>query len=47
LKKSGLVVFDGEVVMSVTLPNQIVGDVALGQQGICGNFFALNIDGIK
>jgi hypothetical protein len=47
LKKSGLVVFDGEVVMSVTLPDQIVGDLALGQQGIGGNFFALNIDGIK
>ena len=44
---SGLVVLDGEVVMSVTLPNQILGDVALGQQGICGNFFALKINGIK
>lgn len=31
LKKSGLVVFDGEVVMSVTLPDQIVGDFTLGQ----------------
>jgi len=47
LKKSGLVVFDGEVVMSFTLPDQIVGDLALGQQGVGGNFFALNIDGIK
>jgi len=47
LKKSGLVVFDGEVVMSFTVPDQIVGDLALGQQGIGGNFFALNIDGIK
>jgi len=33
--------------MSVTIPDQIVGDIALGQEGICGNFFALNIDGIK
>ena len=31
LKKSGLVVFDGEVVMSVSLSDQIVGYFALGQ----------------
>jgi hypothetical protein len=47
LKKSGLVVFNGEVVVSVTLPNQIVSDLTLGQEGIGGNFFTLNIDGIK
>ena len=47
LKKTGLVVFDGEVVMSFTLADQIVGDLALGQQGIGGNLFALNIDGIQ
>jgi len=47
LKKSRLVVFDGEVVMSFTLPDQIVGDLALGEEGIGGNIFALNIDGIK
>ena len=47
MKKSGLVVFDGEVVMSVTFPNRIVGDLALCQQCICGNFFALDIDGVK
>jgi hypothetical protein len=47
LKKTGLVVFDGEVVMSFTLPDQIVGDLFLGQQGIGGNIFALNIDGIQ
>ena len=47
LKKTGLVVFDGEVVMSFALANQIVGDLALGQQGIGGNIFALNIDGIQ
>jgi hypothetical protein len=33
--------------MSFTLADQIVGDLALGQQGIGGNIFALNIDGIK
>jgi hypothetical protein len=47
LEKTGLVVFDGEVVMSVTVLDQIVGDRALGQQGIGGNFFSLNSDGIK
>jgi len=47
LKKSGLVVLDGKVVMSMAIPNQIVSDIALGEQGICGNFFALNIDSIK
>jgi hypothetical protein len=47
LKKTGLVVFDGEVVMSFTLADQIVGDLALGQQGIGGNLFALDIDGIQ
>ena len=47
MKKSGLVVFDGEVVMSFALPDQIVGDLALGQESVGGNIFALNIDGIK
>jgi hypothetical protein len=47
LKKSALVVFDGEVIMRFTLPDQIVGNLALGQQGVGGNIFALNIDGIK
>ena len=47
MKKTGLVVFDGEVVMSFALANQIVSDFALGQQGIGGNVFALNIDGVK
>jgi hypothetical protein len=42
-----LVVFDGEVVMRFTVLDQIVGDLALGQEGIGGNFFTLNIDGIK
>jgi hypothetical protein len=33
--------------MSFTVFDQIVGDLALGQQGIGGNIFALNIDGVK
>ena len=44
LKKSGLVVFDGKMEMSVAF-NYIVGDLTLGQQGIGGNFFAADIDG--
>ena len=47
LKESGLVVFDGEVVMSVALVDQVGSDLALGQKSIGGNFFALNVDGIK
>lgn len=47
LEKSGLVVFHGEVVIRVALLNQVGGDLALGQQGIGGNFFSLNIDGIQ
>jgi hypothetical protein len=47
LKNTGLVVFDRKMVMSVTLQDQIVGDISLGQKGIGGNFFTLDIDGIK
>jgi hypothetical protein len=47
LKKSGLVVFDGEVVVGVTFPDHIVGNFALSQEGIGGDILALNINGIK
>jgi hypothetical protein len=33
--------------MSFAFLDQIVGDLALGQEGIGGNIFALNIDGIQ
>ena len=46
-KESGLVSFDGEVIMRLTFLNQVVGYVALGQQSISGNILVLNIDGIK
>ena len=46
-KKCGLVSFDGEVVMGLTFSDQVVGELALGQEGIGGNVFALDIDGIK
>ena len=43
-KESGLVAFDGEVVMGLTLQAQIVGELTLGQQGICGNTFVLDCE---
>ena len=47
MKKTGLVVFDGEVVMRFALANHIVSDLALGQKGIGGNLFAFDIDSIQ
>jgi hypothetical protein len=47
LENSGLVVFNGKMVMRLSFLDQVDGDLALGQQGIGGNFFALDIDGIK
>jgi len=47
LKNPGLVAFHGEVVMSVSLFDQVVGDIFLSQQGIGGNGFPFNIDGIE
>lgn len=47
LKKSGLVIFDGEVVVGLACYYHIVGNLALGQQGIGGNILALNVDGIQ
>jgi hypothetical protein len=47
LKNPGLVVFHCEVVMSVSLFDQVVGDIFLSQQGIGGNVFPFNIDGIE
>ena len=32
-KETGLVVFDGEVVVGVTLPDQVIGDMPLGSEG--------------
>jgi hypothetical protein len=47
LKNTGLVVFDGEVVMRVALLDHTVGNFALVQQCIGGNVFIFNIDGIQ
>ncbi len=42
-----MILLDGEVVVSFAVQDQIVGNLVLGQQGIGGNIFALNIYGIK
>ena len=47
MKKTGLIVFDGEVVMRFSAADDMVGDFALVEQGIGSNIFALNIDGIQ
>ena len=47
LKKAWLVCFDGEVIMRLTFADQVVGQLALGQQGIGGHLFALDIDGLQ
>ena len=47
MKDPRLVAFHGEVVGSVSLFDQIGGNSSLGQQGIGGNGFPFNIDGIE
>jgi hypothetical protein len=46
-KERWLVSFDGEVMVGVTFLNQVMGEVALSQEGVGCNSFALHIDGIK
>jgi hypothetical protein len=46
-EESGLVSFDGKMIMSLALPDQVIGYLALGQQSIGSNILALNIDGIQ
>jgi len=47
LKKCGLIAFDGEVVMGLTIQAQIIGEFTLGQEGIGSDIFALDLDGIE
>ena len=47
LKKTGLIVFDSKMVMGLTFFDQIIGNATLGQKGVGGNIFALDIDGVK
>ncbi len=47
LQESRLIGLHSEVVMGVTLQAYIVGKFALGKECVCGNVFALDIDGIE
>ena len=47
MKDPRLVAFHGEVVGSVSLFDQVCSNLFLGQQGIGGNGFPFNIDGIE
>lgn len=42
-----LIAFDGEVVMRVALLDQIAGQLALGQQGVGGDGFPLDVDRLQ
>jgi hypothetical protein len=42
-----LIAFDGEVVVRVALLNQILSQFALGEQGIGGDGFVLDIDDLQ
>ena len=47
MQNAALVSFDGEMIMGMTFLDQVLGELALGQQGISRHILALNIDGIK
>ena len=44
---AALVSFDGEMIMSMALRDQVLGNLALSQQRIGGHLLALNLDGVK
>ena len=46
-KEGGLVFFDSEVIVGLTFPNQVVGDMALSQWDVGGDILALDIGGIE
>lgn len=46
LEESGLVSFDGEMIMRFTFLDQVISEFSLGKQGIGCNGFAFDIDGI-
>ena len=47
LEQGGLVAFAGEVVMGLSVLNQVGGELALGQPRIGGDVLALDLDGIQ
>ena len=46
-QQGGLIGFDGKVVVGVSLHHQIVGECALGQQGIGGDILAGDVEGVE
>lgn len=46
-EKGALVCFDGEMIMGMTLRDQILRDLALSQQGIGRHILARDIDGVQ
>lgn len=47
VEQAGLVVFNGEVVVGVSIFDDVIGQFALCQQGIGGDVFVFDIDGIE
>ncbi len=47
LEQMGLVAFDGEVVVRLSVLNQVVGELALCQQRVGRDFLALDVDGVQ
>ena len=45
--EGGLVTLDGEVVMGGTLGHQVLGQLALGQQGVGADVLVFDVDGIE
>jgi hypothetical protein len=46
VQEPGLIPFDGEMVVGVA-SNQVARDVALGEKGVSGDVFTLDVDGVK
>ena len=46
-EQSGLIAFDGEIVMRLALLDQILGELTLREQGVCGDVLAGNRDGVQ
>jgi hypothetical protein len=46
-KQPRLIAFDGEMIMRLAFGDEVVGELALGQQGIAANVLALDVDGIE
>ena len=47
MQNAALVSFDGEMIMGMTLLDQVLSELALSQQSIGRHILALQIDGIK